>query len=174
MENFSEITHSCSASSSSQDPGAALPETMSRTLTVRSQRKVAVSPADVLLIPILRYRDPAAAIEWLCRAFGVNYHVAADHRVVYAQLRLGGALIFRGPDCADVKYGVYSPSSPMGASQYLYIVTNRDVDAHCAQARQAGADILTEPYSTPYGGREYCCRDPEGHVWSIGSYRGEP
>ena len=32
---------------------------------------------------------------------------------------------------------------------------------------------VTAPYDPAYGGREYSCRDLEGHVWSIGSYRGE-
>ena len=45
------------------------------------------------------------------------------------------------------------------------------VDAICARA--VGAIIVTEPYDTPYGSREFSCRDPEGHVWSVGTYRGE-
>ena len=45
-----------------------------------------------------------------------------------------------------------------------------DVDAHCARARGAGAEILVEPFDPEYGGRMYTCRDPEGHVWSFGSY----
>jgi hypothetical protein len=27
-----------------------------------------------------------------------------------------------------------------------------------------------EPEDKPYGGRGYAARDPEGHVWSFGSY----
>jgi uncharacterized glyoxalase superfamily protein PhnB len=27
------------------------------------------------------------------------------------------------------------------------------------------------PTDEDYGGRDYVCRDPEGHVWSFGTYR---
>lgn len=46
----------------------------------------------------------------------------------------------------------------------------RDVDAHCARTRQAGARIVLEPADQEYGGRNYSCRAPEGHLWSFGSY----
>jgi uncharacterized glyoxalase superfamily protein PhnB len=29
------------------------------------------------------------------------------------------------------------------------------------------------PNDTDYGSREYMVRDPEGHLWSIGTYRPE-
>jgi uncharacterized glyoxalase superfamily protein PhnB len=31
------------------------------------------------LIPVLRYRDPAAALDWLTRAFGFKQHFSAVH-----------------------------------------------------------------------------------------------
>ncbi len=35
----------------------------------------------------------------------------------------------------------------------------------------AGAEILTPPHDNEgYPGRGYDARDPEGHVWSFGSY----
>jgi uncharacterized glyoxalase superfamily protein PhnB len=66
-----------------------------------------------------------------------------------------------------------SPLALKGTNQCVYIATGEDVDNHCARARQAGAEIITAPYDTSYGGREYSCRDLEAHVWSVGSYRGE-
>lgn len=131
---------------------------------------------EVKAIPILRYRDPAAAIEWLCQALGFTRHFVAEHAgaVVHAQLSLGSALIFLGPDHEDDKYGMHSPLSLNGTNQCVYIATTGDVDAHCERARKWGADIVTEPYDTSYGGREYSCRDLEGHVWSVGNYQGEP
>ena len=50
-----------------------------------------------------------------------------------------------------------------------YVVVS-DVDAHCARARAAGAEIVRELENTPYGSREYAARDPEGQVWSFGTY----
>ena len=34
----------------------------------------------------------------------------------------------------------------------------------------AGAEVLMELEDADYGGRGYSCRDPEGQVWSFGSY----
>ena len=37
-----------------------------------------------------------------------------------------------------------------------------------ARARAAGFTILAEPETQFYGQRTYRCRDPEGHIWTIG------
>jgi uncharacterized glyoxalase superfamily protein PhnB len=37
--------------------------------------------------------------------------------------------------------------------------------------RAAGADVVYPPRDTDYGSREFAVRDPEGRVWSVGSYR---
>jgi uncharacterized glyoxalase superfamily protein PhnB len=128
-----------------------------------------------LVIPILRYRDPAAAIAWLVAALGFRSHFVAEEGglIVHAQLRLGEALIMLGPEHQDDAYGMRSPLSLNGTNQGVYIAIDEDIDAHCARAEAAGAIIVTAPYDPAYGGREYSCRDLEGHVWSIGSYRGE-
>ncbi len=133
-----------------------------------------VSQPDIL-IPTLRYRDPASATTWLCDVLGFERHFVAEHdgQVVHAQLRRGNSLIFLGPDHPDDKYGMHSPLSLNGTNQCVYVATS-GVDEHCAGARAAGAVIVTEPYDTPYGSREYSCLDPEGHVWCFGTYRGEP
>ena len=39
-----------------------------------------------------------------------------------------------------------------------------------AGALAAGAEIIVGLEETPYGSKEYAARDPEGHVWSFGSY----
>ena len=56
-----------------------------------------------------------------------------------------------------------------GNTQAPYIVID-DVDAHAERARAAGAEIIVEPEDQDYGGRVYSARDPEGYVWSFGSY----
>ena len=43
-------------------------------------------------------------------------------------------------------------------------MTVADVDAHCERARAAGATILREPKTEPYG-RLYNAADLEGHRW---------
>jgi uncharacterized glyoxalase superfamily protein PhnB len=126
--------------------------------------------------PTLRYADPAAAVVWLCKAFDFTEHfVARDEvgRVVHAQLRLGDGLLLLGPDRSDDPYGIHSPRVLNGLNQCVCVALH-EVDLHCVAARAAGASVITEPYDTPYGAREYSCRDPEGHVWCFGNYWGEP
>ena len=129
-----------------------------------------------MLFPTLRYRDPARAVEWLCGTLGFERHFIAedDGKVVHAQVRRGNSLVFLGPDHADDKYGMHSPLALNGTNQCVCVSTDEDIDAHCERARAGGAEIVTEPYDTPYGAREYSCRDFEGHIWCFGSYRGEP
>jgi uncharacterized glyoxalase superfamily protein PhnB len=128
------------------------------------------------LIPTLRYRDPARAVEFLCSTLGFQRHFVAEEggQVVHAQIRRGNSLLFLGPDHADDKYGMHSPLSLNGTNQCVCVAMSEDVDAHCDRARSAGAEIVTAPYDTPYGSREYSCRDFEGHIWCFGTYRGEP
>ena len=128
------------------------------------------------IVPTLRYQDPRAAVAWLCGAFGFTTHFVAEEGgvVVHAQLRLGDQLVMLGPDHANDKYGMHSPLALNGTSQCVYIALDSDPDAACENARRAGAEIVTEPYDTPYGSREWSCRDPEGHIWSFGTYAGEP
>ena len=128
------------------------------------------------LFPTLRYRDPAVAVDWLCAALGFERHFVAEEagQIVHAQLRRGDDLLFLGPDHADDKYGMHSPLVLNGTNQCVCVAVSDDLDALCAQARSAGATIITEPYDTAYGSREFTCRDIEGHIWTFGTYRGEP
>lgn len=126
------------------------------------------------VIPGLRYRDAAAAVDWLCEAFGFEKHMVATGEggtVEHAQLKFGNGMIMLGP-VRDDDYGrlIKQPADLGGAeTQAPYLIID-DVDAHCERARAAGATIVSEPDSPPYGGRFYSCRDPEGHLWNFGSY----
>lgn len=127
----------------------------------------------------LRYRDPAAAIDFLTRAFGMRAHFVAragegaDAPIVHAQMKLGDAMVYLGPDHADDPYGMHSPLALNGTAQCVCIALD-DVDGACERAKSAGAEIVSPPHDTPYGAREFTARDPEGHVWSVGNYWGEP
>jgi uncharacterized glyoxalase superfamily protein PhnB len=46
----------------------------------------------------------------------------------------------------------------------------RDADEVYRQAKTAGAEIVIEIKDEDYGGRVFSCRDPEGHLWNVGSY----
>ena len=60
-----------------------------------------------------------------------------------------------------------------GAGRYSLYVLVEDPDAHLARASEAGAAIERELSDTDYGSREYTARDPEGNLWSFGTYRPE-
>jgi len=42
-----------------------------------------------------------------------------------------------------------------------------DIDAHCARARAAGAEIFRKPEGQFYGERLYGANDLEGHQWTF-------
>jgi uncharacterized glyoxalase superfamily protein PhnB len=54
-------------------------------------------------------------------------------------------------------------------TQSAYVIVE-DADAHYARAKAAGAEIVMEVEDQDYGGRLYSCLDPEGHLWSFGTY----
>jgi uncharacterized glyoxalase superfamily protein PhnB len=126
------------------------------------------------IFPALRYQDAPAAIDWLARAFGFErlvVHPGPDGTVAHAELALGGGVVMLGSTKPDT-YGGRSPREVGEVSQSPYLWVP-DVDAHHARAVAAGAEVFRAPEDTGYGSREYSCRDPEGHVWSFGTYRPE-
>jgi uncharacterized glyoxalase superfamily protein PhnB len=123
------------------------------------------------IIPTLPYRDAAAAIDWLCRAFGFARH--AVHRdesggIAHAQLTLGNGMIMLGTAREEGSGSIQLP--PAGhVTQSAYVVVT-DVDAHHARAVRAGAEVVAPLKDEAFGGRSYSCRDPEGHLWHFGTY----
>jgi uncharacterized glyoxalase superfamily protein PhnB len=119
------------------------------------------------VFPELRYRDADAAIEFLVKAFGFEERVVARDDaglVVHAELALGNGMVMLGQ------------SSPPGDGEWnhgpgsLYVVVD-DPDAHHSTAASAGAEIAVALYDTDYGSRNYAARDPEGTVWTFGTYQ---
>jgi uncharacterized glyoxalase superfamily protein PhnB len=122
------------------------------------------------IYPTFRYRDPARMINWLCDAFGFSVHVRYGEGDVvhHAELALGSSMIMLG-QVRDDEYGaiVGGPGDNGGKSVYVAI---DDTDALIKRAKSAGAEILKELYDTDYGSRDFMCRDPEGNVWTFGTY----
>jgi uncharacterized glyoxalase superfamily protein PhnB len=58
---------------------------------------------------------------------------------------------------------------PHAGCGWTYIVVD-DADAHHAAARTAGAEIIRPVEDQDYGSRDYSARDPEGNIWSFGTY----
>lgn len=127
----------------------------------------------ISIIPTLRYRDAAKAIDWLCDAFGMARQLVVlgeDGTIKHAQLVYGNGMIMLG-SARDDEYGRLLAPVVHGqpVTNGIHVVVE-DVDVHHAKAAENGADIITAPEDQPYGGRYYACRDIEGYVWSFGTY----
>jgi uncharacterized glyoxalase superfamily protein PhnB len=123
------------------------------------------------------YDDAAAAIDWLCRAFGFEVRLkieGPDGSIAHSELVFDQGLIMVG----SAKNGRGEPSRPWrrspqaigGANTQALMLFVDDADAHCERARSAGARIAAEPKTTDYGDdywtdRGYEAVDPEGHRW---------
>ena len=126
------------------------------------------------VIPTMRYHDAAAAIEWLCKAFGFDKHLVVpgeNGTIAHAELSFGNGMIMLG-SARDDEFGklVKTPGDVGGVgTQSAYIIV-ADADVHYRRAVAAGAKILMDIKDQSYGGRGYTCRDPEGHVWNFGTF----
>ncbi|MDE0208131.1 MAG: VOC family protein [Candidatus Tectomicrobia bacterium] len=125
------------------------------------------------VIPTMRYRDAAAAIDWLCRVLGFSRYLVVPgdgDAIAHAQLALGDGMIMLGSERDDDYGQLLAVPGPQGANtQAAYVVVD-DPQALHDRAVGAGADIVMPLQNPDYGGSFFACRDPEGHVWNIGSY----
>lgn len=126
------------------------------------------------IVPCLRYRNAAAAIDWLEQAFGFAAPLVVPgpaDTILHAQLTLGNGMIMLG-SVLDTEFAQYmkQPDEVGGCeTQSAYVIVD-DADAVYARAQAAGARILVEIADAEYGGRGFTCSDPEGHIWSFGTY----
>jgi uncharacterized glyoxalase superfamily protein PhnB len=123
------------------------------------------------IFPAIRYADADAGITFLKDAFGASekaVHRGDDGVIQHAELALGAGLVMIGQHRQDAKAGGDAPN-PLASSISIY-VTVEDPDAHHAAARAAGATVVRELEDMDYGSREYAVRDPEGNLWSFGTY----
>jgi uncharacterized glyoxalase superfamily protein PhnB len=119
----------------------------------------------------LCYEDPEAALEWLERAFGFETTfclTGSDGRVVHAEMEYEGNTLMLGPGGFD---GVIkSPKALGGSNTQRLHVDVRDLEAHYARAKKAGAKIRMEPGGTPYGTKTYVAIDLDGHNWTFNQF----
>jgi uncharacterized glyoxalase superfamily protein PhnB len=116
----------------------------------------------------LRYRDAAAAIDWLEQAFGFQTsarHEGPDGKIAHAELWLGESAIMLGEGSDDLQ----DPPADFRAARVTIYVALEDVDGHRERAHAAGADVSAVE-ERDYGSREYSALDPEGNRWSFGTY----
>jgi uncharacterized glyoxalase superfamily protein PhnB len=128
------------------------------------------------LIPCLRYRNAPAAIEWLCNTFGFEKHMVVpgeNNTILHAQLAFGNGMLMLGSaDRAASEFDrlMKQPGDIGGAQTQTTYVVVADADAVYQRVRRAEVEIVIDIKDEDYGGRGFTCRDPEGHIWSIGTY----
>jgi uncharacterized glyoxalase superfamily protein PhnB len=124
--------------------------------------------------PSLTYRDAPAAIAFLVDVFGFEARlVVRDDDVPdvvhHAELRWpeGGGVMLG----TAAREGNEFSQQPTGAGS-VYVVTDHPDDVH-APVVAAGVELVRELRNEDYGSRGFSARDPEGNIWSFGTYRGE-
>ncbi len=118
-----------------------------------------------MVIPTLRYQDAKGAIDFLERAFGFERKAVMENEdgtIGHAELTHGRGMVMIG------SAGLGDPQFDTGHAS-IYVIVG-DPDALHERARDAGALIARELMDTDYGSREFSARDPEGNVWSFGTY----
>ena len=127
------------------------------------------------VIPGMRYRDCPAMIEWLCKALGFEKHVVypnPDGTIGHAQLTFGNGMIMLGSVTNGTPASAFTkqPDEIGGCETQAACLIVSDTDSIYASAKAAGAEMIMDIADMHYGGRAFSCRDPEGHIWHVGSY----
>lgn len=135
----------------------------------------ATAPAHTVW-PCIVFDDAEQGARFAVDAFGLRLTamhkgegVQAD-KVVHGELRWppGGGVMFGSSGRDDSEFS----AQPRGSGS-LYLVTD-DPDAVFARATEAGAEIVRGLVDEDWGSRGFTARDPEGNLWSFGTYRGAP
>ncbi len=125
------------------------------------------------IIPTMRYRDAPRMIDWLCDTLGFHKHAVYEDGaggMAHAQLTLGDGMVMLGSTReGDFDRRQATPEALGGTTQSPYVVVT-DADAVYRRAKAAKAEIVIEIADQDHGGRLFSCRDPEGHLWNVGTY----
>jgi uncharacterized glyoxalase superfamily protein PhnB len=121
-------------------------------------------PSKTGLWPTLVLRDPDAMLGWLTAIGFVENAVYRDEGVL-----VHGELLW--PAGGGVMLGAErdNPRWPAQAGRAATYLVTDDVDAVFEAATRAGADTVQRPEDGDQG-RSAAVADPEGNLWSFGSY----
>jgi uncharacterized glyoxalase superfamily protein PhnB len=149
-------------------------------VTCASGSRAGRATASNRLVPFLGYEDAAAAIDWLCAAFGATETAearvtAADGTVMHAELDVQGSTVFLSMPSGYVGSLKHRESCEIERAMHdnpwvidgLFVEVD-DVDAHFAQAVESGTTIVRELDEPGIGYRIYTAEDLEGHRWMFG------
>jgi uncharacterized glyoxalase superfamily protein PhnB len=122
------------------------------------------------IYPTMRCRDAEAMICWLKDVIGFTEYTVyrKDGTVQHAELAYGSSLLMLGQS-RDDEYGKLVGDIGGRRTDALYVAVD-DPDALHARVKASGAKIEMELHNTDYGSRDFACRDPEGNLWSFGTF----
>lgn len=120
--------------------------------------------------PTMAYHDAGAAISFLTTAFGFTEvcRYGEGDVIHHAELAWpeGAGGVMLGGVRPDHEF------SQAARTNSIYVVT-ADPDTVYKRATAAGAQVVRELRDEDYGSRGFSVRDPEGNLWSFGTYPGE-
>ncbi|HLR97960.1 MAG TPA: VOC family protein [Mycolicibacillus parakoreensis] len=120
----------------------------------------------------LQAHDAAALIDYYTTTFGFVVAARCDgdgDTVAHAELHWPQGT-------GAIMLGSYRPGRPwcrQPGTAGGYVVT-ADPEALYRRVCERRADVVMALTDTDYGSREFAVRDPEGNLWSFGSYPGAP
>ena len=136
-----------------------------------TENDISASPAPTVW-PSVGFTDVDAGVRFLTE--GLGFAVTALYRdddgvVAHAEARWpdGGGVMFgtRG------KPGAWGSLGPAGV--YVVAAQATTVDAVWKRVTAMdGVEVLQELHDTDYGSHEFGVRDPDGNLWTVGTYRG--
>jgi uncharacterized glyoxalase superfamily protein PhnB len=117
------------------------------------------------VFPTLKCDDAHREIEFLTTAFGFERHAVYetdDGKVAHAELRHGDGMVMLGSRGTE--------DEPYETGRAVIYVVVEDPDGLHDRAKAAGAEIIRGLTDQDYGSRDFAAADPEGNVWSFGTY----
>lgn len=118
----------------------------------------------------MRCKDAEAMIAWLKDVLGFTERVIyrRENIIAHAELSFGSSILMLGADRQD-GYGKNVGGLDGRRTDAVYLAVD-DPDALYAKVKASGARIEMELQNTDYGSRDFSARDPEGGLWSFGTY----
>lgn len=127
------------------------------------------------VIPMISYEDGIAALEWLAKAFGFRERarqIGTDGKLSHGEMEAGDGVIMLATPTSDYFSPRHHRETCEQARKWSAVpwiidgvlVYVDDLNTHFAQAKAAGATILTE-IQDDSPGRRYRVEDLEGHRW---------
>ena len=134
---------------------------------------MAETEAPKFVWPCLNYADARAGMRFLVDALGFEQtalHTGkTDDVIAHAEVRWpeGGGVMFGSAGREENEF-----STKTVGETTVYVVTD-DPDAVYQRAVARGAEIARPLEDTDFGSRTFTVRDPEGNLFTFGTYRGE-